>query len=78
MTRRSASRCRTPGEAGDDDAANAERDAGMRDAGPGTRYMLRRAAEARQLPAVGGVLHAGVAGIIEEERVERGQSLPHR
>jgi hypothetical protein len=44
-----------------------------RDEGPGTRYMRRRAAEARQLPEAVELLRAGLADVIEDERVERGQ-----
>ena len=42
--------------------------------GPGTRYMRQRAAEARQLPAVVEMLRAGIADVVDDERVERGQS----
>ena len=41
--------------------------------GPGTRYMRRRAAEGRQLPAAVEELRAALADAIDDERVERGQ-----
>jgi len=65
----------------DDNDATDNRDAGPgpgagpgQGEGPGTRYMRRRAAEGRQLPAEAEVLRGGVADVIEGERVERGQS----
>jgi hypothetical protein len=61
-------------DAGDDAGGDAGDERDDRDERPGTRYMRRRAAEVRQMPAVVEVLRTGVAGIIEDERVERGQS----
>jgi hypothetical protein len=66
----------TPGEAPSGGTLpGGARGEGRDDEGPGTRYMRQRAAAARQLPAVVEVLHAGVAGVIEDERVDR-QSQP--
>jgi hypothetical protein len=57
------------GEASADAAAND--DAHL---GPGTRYMRRRAAEERRLPAAIEELRKALADVVDDERVERGQS----
>jgi hypothetical protein len=43
--------------------------------GPGTRYMRRRAAEERRLPAAIEELRRALADVVDEERVERRQSV---
>lgn len=58
------------------DAANEEEGDAL--PGPGTRYMRRRAAEERRLPAAIEALRAALADAVDDERIERSQSVEPR